>query len=88
MRPRCQDHVSPIGFDEEDPEFEYHGESAHPDAVDGQCMCGHPDFQTCEATCTERDDTRECPRCGDLIALVDFRGNVCGDCADDLMKVV
>ena len=38
----------PIGFDVDEPEYEYHGESAHPDAVTYQCMCGHPDYVRCE----------------------------------------
>jgi hypothetical protein len=40
-------HVPPIGFDEDEPEFEYHGESAHPDAVKNQCMCGHREYLSC-----------------------------------------
>lgn len=98
MRPRCTDHVDPIGYDEEEPEFTgEHGKSTLFQSVktaleDGttlyQCMCGHPDYLTCQAECTERDDTRECPRCEELIPLVDFRGNVCGDCADDLLKAL
>ena len=38
----------PIGFDVDEPEYEYHGESMHPDAVPMQCMCGHPDYIYCE----------------------------------------
>jgi hypothetical protein len=41
-------YVNPIGFDVNEPEFEYHGESAHPAAVWMQCMCGHPDYIMCE----------------------------------------
>lgn len=45
-------YVAPIGFDVDEPEYEYHGESAHPDAVEQQCMCGHPDYIWCDL---ERD---------------------------------
>jgi hypothetical protein len=38
----------PIGFDLDEPEYAYHGESMHPDRVDYQCMCGHPDYVLCE----------------------------------------
>lgn len=51
----CPCHVAPIGFDLDEPEYEYHGESAHPDAVDGQCMCGHPNYLMCEYECLYRD---------------------------------
>jgi len=51
----CPGHVDPIGFDIDEPDFEYHGESMHPAAVDGQCMCGHPDYLMCEYECRYLD---------------------------------
>ena len=49
---RCLDeHVPPIGFDIDEPEWTgEHGESfitCHVGKVSGQCMCGHPDYLTC-----------------------------------------
>ena len=42
-----RERVAPIGFNIDEPDYLYHGESMHPDAIPGQCMCGHPDFWEC-----------------------------------------
>lgn len=47
-------HVAPIGFDVDEPLYEYHGESNHPDRVDYQCMCGHVPYNECEYLCLYR----------------------------------
>lgn len=61
----CDDltgHVEPIGFDEGESEWdgESHGESDHPDRVGAQCMCGHPDYQTCPDWLVEWRASKEC----------------------------
>lgn len=40
-------HVAPVGFDADEPTFDYHGESIRPEAVAEQCMCGHVPYISC-----------------------------------------
>lgn len=45
---RLLEHVAPVPFDVDESEWAgSHGESNHPDAVAGQCMCGHPNYVDC-----------------------------------------
>lgn len=61
---RLEEHVPPIGFDKDEPEWDgEHGESflaGHVGAVSAQCMCGHPDYLTCPDWLHETEWSRLC----------------------------
>ncbi|HEV2779096.1 MAG TPA: hypothetical protein VGX25_06795 [Actinophytocola sp.] len=74
-----RDHLLPIG-DEPGEEFEYHGESLNPAAINEQCMCGHLPYYTCPDylgvhNLTEMCKTGQHERC-DRRAEVEYTGEV------------
>lgn len=74
-------HAAPIGFDTDEPEYRCHGESAHPDAVSEQCMCGHVPYLTCPDwlrvhTVTEACGAGRHARCDRRAAVAYFDGEV------------
>jgi hypothetical protein len=79
------EHVAPIGFDADEPDFSYHGESIHPDRVGDQCMCGHSDYSQCpdywgfwaESVACTGDQHHLCDGAGWQTYVGEFQHNTC-----------